>query len=121
MEEEQMIMGKDYIITNRINNLFRYKGCLKEIAHDLYKFENDVEFYYNENLIKKTPSMTFSSAKYTFKLDNIDEDDDTDDDYIMDGIYYKKKMKKLYYRRKSIRIKKKSLKKKSSRRKLVFK
>ena len=40
MQEEQMIMGKDYIITNRIYNLFRFKGCLKErIAHDLYKFE----------------------------------------------------------------------------------
>jgi len=117
MQEEQMIIDKDYIITNRIYNLFRYKGCLNErIANDLYKFEN-VEFHYNEKHIQNIPNMTFSSEKYTFKLDNIDEDDDTDDDYIMDGIYYKKKMKKLYYRRKSIRIKKKSLKKKSSRRK----
>jgi hypothetical protein len=116
MQEEQMIMGKDYIITNMISNRFRYKGCLKErITNDLYKFEN-VEFHYNEKHIQNITTMTFSSAKYTFKLDNID-DDDTDDDYIMDGIYYKKKMKKLYYRRKSIRIKKKSLKKKSSRRK----
>jgi hypothetical protein len=116
MQEEQMIIGKDYIITNRINNLFRYKGCLKErIVNDLYKFEN-VEFHYNEKHIQTIPNMTFSSTKYTFKLDNIDDDDDTDSDYIMDGIYYKKKMKKICHR-KSIRIKKKSLKKKSSRRK----
>ena len=68
MQEEQMIIGNDYIITHRIYNLLLYKGRLKErIDNDLYKFEN-VEFHYNEKHIQNiTPPMTFSSIKYSFK------------------------------------------------------